>query len=135
MLRWTILCALFPSALWANTLIFGAINKFPVAQVDAATFEAIARGGIVSASDYWCAAGDYGVSQGLRSNARVYLAVPEGPSATQPGRKAVRFTFDPDAAGITPIEPQISLSVDAVGDNMTVGAAIQFCGNTGVLGF
>ncbi len=135
MRRLILILALCPSFAWANMIFFGAINRFPVAQVDAATFEVIARGGRVGARDYWCAAGDYGLSQGIRSNTRVYLAVAEGPSVTTPGRKAVRFTFDPEAAGVVPIDPQLSLSVKAVGDNMTLVAAQQFCGNTGILGF
>ena len=130
-----LILAFCPSFVWANTLFISAINRFPVAQVDAATFEVIARGGRVGARDYWCAAGDYGLSQGIRSNTRVYLAVAEGPSVASPGRTAVRFTFDPQAAGITPVSPQLSLSVDVVGDNMTLVAAQQFCGNTGILGF
>lgn len=131
----SIVLALWPGLVWADVAFVSSINRFPVAQVDNATFEVIARGGRVGARDYWCAAGDFGLSQGIRSNTRVYLAGAEGPSVTQPGRKAVRFTFDPQAAGLTPIAPQLTLSVDAVGDNMSLVAAQQFCGNTGILGF
>lgn len=130
-----VILLVWPSCVWADTLFFGAINRFEVAQVDADSFEVIASGGRVSARDYWCAAGDYGLSQGLRSNTRVYLSGREGPSVSAPGRKAVRFTFDPQAADVTPIAPQLSLSVSAVGDNMSLVAAQQFCGNTGILGF
>jgi|GEM_PF-1858730 len=127
--------ALLATGVWANGIVYTAINRFPVAIVDQANFEVIARGGRVTARHYWCAAGDYGLASGQRSNARIYISAPEGPSATTGGRKAVRFTFTPDAAGITPISPQLNLSVDAVGDNMSIAQARQFCSGSGVLGF
>lgn len=135
MRRLALIIALCPTLAWANTFLFGTESRFPVAQVDSATFEVIARGGRVNAGKYWCSAGLYGLSLGVRSNTRIYLAVAEGPSVTAPGRKAVRFTLDPEAAGITPISPQLSLSVKAVGDNMTVTAARQFCFDDTILGF
>jgi len=135
MRRLALILALCPSLVWANAFFFGTLNRFSVAQVDATKFEVIASGGRVGARNYWCAAGDYGISQGVRSNTRVYLAVAEGPSVTTPGRKAVQFTFDPEAAGITPISPQLSLSVKAVGDNMTLSAARQYCFDDTILGF
>ena len=83
--------------------------------------------GLSGDTDFWCAAGDYGLARGIRGNTRIYLAEAEGPSVSTQGRKAVQFTFDPQAAGVTPIQPRVSLSVRAVGDNMTVTAARQFC--------
>lgn len=124
-----------PNLLWAQALGFSAINRFPVVAMDSSSFEVIARGGRVTARDYWCAAGDYALSQRVASNARLYIAAPEGPSATTQGRKAVRYTLDPQASGITPISPQLSLSVKAVGDNMSVAQANQFCNSGGRLGF
>ena len=117
-----------PSALGAVGIGFTAVNRFPVAEIGNARFEVIARGGRVTAQSYWCAAGDYGISRGLRGNTRVYLAEAEGPSVSNPGRKAVQFTLDPQSAGVTPIEPRLSLSVRVPGDNMTLTAARQFCG-------
>lgn len=121
------LLILVPTGLWAAGIGFTAINRFPVVDIGNARFEVIARGGRVNAQKYWCAAGDYGLARGIRGNTRIYLAEAEGPSVSTPGRKAVQFTFDPQAAGVTPIQPRVSLSVRAVGDNMTVTAARQFC--------
>ena len=135
MSRLVLLLVLCPGLVWANPGFRGPATRFPVAQVDAATFEVIARGGRVNARRYWCAAGFYGLAQGIPSSNRIYLAVAEGPSVTTPGRKAVRFTFDPVAAGVTPIAPPLSLSVKAVGDNMSVVAAQQLCGSSGAFGF
>ncbi|WP_050928275.1 hypothetical protein [Aestuariivita boseongensis] len=135
MRRLALILVFLPNMLLADMFIFGVIHRLPAVQIDATRFEVIARGGRVGAQDYWCAAGLFGLSQGLRSNTRVYLVAPVGPSVMQPGRKAVQFTFDPQAAGVTPIAPQLTLSVKAVGDNMSLALARQFCGDMEVFGF
>ncbi|MFY9212854.1 MAG: hypothetical protein WAO69_17210 [Aestuariivita sp.] len=135
MKTFALLLALLPVSASSAGFAFSAVNRFPVAEIGNATFEVIARGGRVGARDYWCAAGDYGISLGIPSSRRMYLVAAEGLSQASPGGKAVRFTFDPDAAGVTPIQPQVSLSVKVPGDNMTLAAARQFCIGTGLFFF
>ncbi len=125
-----VLSASLPTIASASDIVFQAKNRFPVAEIGNATFEVIARGGRVGARDYWCAAGDYAFSRGARTNARIYLARPEGPSQAIPGRKAVQFTLDPQKASVTPIEPQLSLTVKVPGDNLSVALARQYCYRT-----
>ena len=119
-----------PTTALAYTIGYTAVNRFQVADIGNSRFEVIARGGRVTAQQYWCAAGDYGVRRGLQASARVYVAKAEGASLTVANRKAVQFTFDPKAAGVTPVEPQLSLTVRVPGDNMQIASARQFCRGT-----
>ncbi len=112
-----------PAALYA----FTATNRLSVADVDSAVFEVVAVPGS-GPRQFWCAAGQYALSKGARSNARIYLVSGRQPSVSEPGRTAVRFTLNPDAAGITPVEPQLTLNVDVTGDNLRVASARQYCG-------
>lgn len=114
--------ALLPLGAQAYT----ATNRLKVAPISDSVFEVVARGG-TGARDFWCAAGDYALKQGARSNARIYLAGGRQPSVSEPGRTATRFTLSPDAAGITPIAPQLVLTVDVVGDNISVASAREYC--------
>jgi len=50
-----------------------------------------------------------------------------GPGVTQSNRKAAQFTMQPDVAGIEPVTPHITLSVTAIGDNLSVASARQYC--------
>ena len=97
-------------------------DVFPVSKI---AFEVIGRPGS-AAADYWCGAGDY-VRHGLRKPAttRVYIWRAIGPSVIQSGYKAVQFSLTPPENAST--SPGYSLSVKAVGDNMTAAAAFQFC--------
>ena len=114
--------ALLPLGAQAYT----AKNRLKVAPVDGAVFEVVARVGS-GAREFWCAAADYAFAQGARSNARVYLVSGRQPSVTQPGKRAVRFTLDPQAAGITPLSPQLSLTVKVPGDNLSVASGREYC--------
>lgn len=107
---------------------FNARNNLKVAETKPSVFEVVGRPG-TSPRNYWCAAGDFVVRTAPAPKARVYLVRGPGPSISQPGRKAVQFTTDPRAAGIASTEPSMSVSVTAVGDNMSAAEAQQFCYN------
>lgn len=115
------------AALPISAHAFTTNNSYGVAPVNEAVFEVVSRRGASSPRGFWCAAGQYAFSLGVRTNTRIYLVSGRQPSVTDPGRTAVRFTLAPEAAGITPINPQLSLSVDVPGDNVSVAAAREFC--------
>jgi len=95
--------------------------------VDSAIFEVLARTA-GSGPDYWCGAADYARrALGADWTATIYIARGRGPSVTTNRRSAVHYTLDPAAAGITPIEPAISLNALKVGDNMSVQQANGYC--------
>lgn len=102
-----------------------AINRHEVFVVSDGVFEVLNEVGS-GAVDYWCGAGDYARRQ-LRAAAtqRIYIWKAIGPSATHPGKKSVQFSFSaPEGASTS---PGYSLSVKAVGDNLTTAAAYQYC--------
>ncbi|AVO39548.1 hypothetical protein C6Y53_18850 [Pukyongiella litopenaei] len=103
-----------------------AANRHEVFPVSKTVFEVIGRPGS-GAADYWCAAGDF-ARTALRSRTanRLYIWKAVGPSVTQPGRRAVQFAFSPPK-GAENVDPGYSLSVRLVGDNLTIGAAFQYC--------
>lgn len=96
-----------------------------VADLDMGVFEVVGRIGD-GAADYWCGAGDY-AQRYLRAGAteRLYIWRALGPSVSSPGKKAVQFAFRAPTGSDT--TPGLSLSVQAVGDNMTVSSAAQYC--------
>lgn len=107
---------------------FRAANKLTVAQITPAVFEVVSRPGKSGANNFWCGAADYARQRlGAPGNARIYLVQGRSPSTLSPGRAGVRFTLDPAAAGIEPIAPRTSLSVDHVGDNLSVNLGLQYC--------
>lgn len=107
---------------------FRAVNKLMVGQITPAVFEVVSRPGASGANNFWCGAADYARQRlGAPGNARIYVAQARGPSTLSPGRSGVRFTLDPAAAGIEPIAPRTSLSVDHVGDNLSVSLGQQYC--------
>ena len=112
---------LAPLAAWA----FLAENRAEVLPVSDGVFEVTNSGGS-AAQHYWCGAGDYAISQ-LRTGAtqRVYIWQALGPSVNRPGRKSVQFALQPPPGANT--TPGYSLSVRAVGDNMTAAAAREYC--------
>ena len=121
----TILFILFlslPLAAQAYT----AQNRMSVADLGGGVFEVVQRGA-AGPRDFWCAAGEYALSLGAADAARIYLVSGVQPSVSQPGRKAVRFTLSPQAAGITPVPPQLSLTVKVPGDNLRVISAREYC--------
>jgi len=123
----TILFAAACALAWpATASAFVAENLLRVNATGATQFEVVATVS-AGAKDYWCAAAQYAISQGAVANTRLYLVEGPGPSSTIPGRTAVQFTTDPAAAGITPVNPQLVLSVNVVGDNLATVAAQQYC--------
>lgn len=108
---------------WA--LGFRAQNLHDVNAVSSDTFEVIGQPGS-GAADYWCGAGDYARHKlNTAATQRIYISRAVGESQTEPGRTAVQFSLTPPADADT--SPGYSLSVKAVGDNLTSAAAIQYC--------
>jgi hypothetical protein len=106
---------------------FTADNRLKVAQVDAHTFEVIAQPG-TGTVQFWCAAGDYAFGAlNADTSQRVYLVRGRGPSATQPGKKSVQFTLNPNAKGVPTLPPQLVLNVNQPGDNLSVAHAWSYC--------
>jgi len=102
--------------------------------VNDAVFEVITRGS-GGGHEYWCGAADYArrvLKAGWKTP--IYIARGRGPSVTTGRKSSVQFTLDPQAAGITPIKPQLSLNALKVGDNMSVQQANTFC-MTDMVGF
>ncbi len=121
--KWAFVAAL--SLLPTTAFAFLAQNRAEVLPVSDGVFEVTNSGGS-SAQAYWCGAGDYAIAQ-LRVGAsqRVYIWKAEGPSVNRPGRNAVQFSLQPPPGANT--TPGYSLSVRAVGDNLTAAAAREYC--------
>lgn len=114
---------------WA--IAYRAINRHEVFPVSDTVFEVVSEVG-ASAADYWCGAGDF-VRNSMRAGAtqRIYIHRGLGPSLTRPGKKGVHFTLIPPQNADT--TPALTLSVKAVGDNMTSAMAYQYCLNNNLL--
>ena len=125
-MRQTVTAATLIALLPLGAQAFTAKNRLTVAPVTSAVFEVVGQPGS-GAAQFWCAAGEYALNQGARSNARIYVESGRQGSVTEPGKTAVRFTLSPDAAGVTPISPQLTLSTEAVGDNLSVASAREYC--------
>jgi len=98
-----------------------------VAPVNDVIFEVVPRSS-GSGPIFWCGAADYARRVlGAGWKTKIYIARGRGQSVTTNRRSAVQFTLDPAAAGITPTGPSISLNALAVGDNMSVQQANQYC--------
>ncbi len=108
-------------------MAYRAINWHEVYPVSRTVFEVVGRVGS-GATDYWCGAGDYVRNAlGDTSVRRIYIWRGIGPSVNKPGFKAVQFALTPPENADT--SPGYSLSVKAVGDNLTSIAAFQYCLN------
>ena len=119
--------ALLPILVPDAALAFSGKRNTRVAPVNDAVFEVVARGS-GTGYDYWCGAADYARrALGAGWNDTIYIARGRGQSVTTGRRSAVQFTLDAGAAGITPIEPSISLNALKVGDNMSVQQANNYC--------
>lgn len=105
---------------------FTADKRVKVNAIGNSTFEVVASGGTGNKL-YWCAAAQYARSIGVNGSNRIYLVMGPKQSQTLAGRRAVHFTTNPSAAGITPVEPQSGLSVSVPGDNLSVASAGQYC--------
>ena len=115
-------------------LAWRAYNTHVVVPVSQTVFEVVGRPGS-SAANYWCSAGDY-VRHRLRMKAttRIYIWQAIGPSVSYSNSKAVQFSLNSPVE--PPLSPGYSLSVKAVGDNLTAAAAYQYClGNSRVFPF
>jgi len=117
--------ALTPMIFAASADAWRARNWHQVNVLSPTVFEVVGQPGS-GAADYWCGAGDY-VRHSLRMPAvqRVFIWQAIGPSVRQSGRKAVQFSLNRPQASVAP--PGYSLSVKAVGDNLTAAAAFQYC--------
>ncbi|SDC89920.1 hypothetical protein [Ruegeria marina] len=105
-----------------------------VLDVDGVVFEVVPRGR-QRTGDFWCAASEYARrALGAGWNDRIYIARGRGPSVTTGRKTAVQFTMSPQAAGITPLENDLtSIRVGLkVGDNMSVNQANGYCDPTPV---
>ncbi|QBF31218.1 hypothetical protein [Thalassococcus sp. S3] len=119
--------ALALGSLPATGHAFTADNRLKVAPVSNAVFEVYGRGA-QSAREYWCAAGDYAITAlGAGATQRIYLVQGRAPSVAEPRRTSVRFSLSPEAAGITPLDPQNSITVTRIGDNIGAAHAQTFC--------
>lgn len=128
------LLALLPLLVPDAALAFSGKRSTRIAPVNKAVFEVVARGS-GTGYDYWCGASDYARrALGAEWSATIYIARGRGTSVTTGRRSAVQFTLDPDAAGITPVPPSLSLNALKVGDNMSVQQANTYC-NMGPLRF
>ena len=102
---------------------FEAVNRLIVVPLNAAEFEVIeARG--EGARGLWCAAADYALRKG--GSGRLYVSRARGRSVSGAGRIGVTFTLDETRLSAAPFR-SYSVSVNAVGENLPVRHAYQFC--------
>jgi hypothetical protein len=108
-----------------SALAWYAYNRHEVLPVSEGVFEVVGRPGS-GAVDYWCAAGDFSISQvRTKANQRVYVWKAIGPSVNRPGKKAVQFAYGPPEGGDT--SDSYSVSVKRPGENMSASFAKQYC--------
>ncbi|MBI6629868.1 hypothetical protein [Pontibaca salina] len=125
-MRYVALSALLLAISWSSAaLAWRAVNRQEVFALPQGGFEVLSRPG-AGPAQFWCAAGDY-ARRVLNTAAvqRLYIQRGVGPSVTRPGTKAVQFALNPPPGAAT--EHGYSLSIDAVGYNLTSAAAHQFC--------
>jgi hypothetical protein len=107
---------------------FRGMRGARVNPVDQNVFEVVPRGSQTSGRDFWCGAGEYAYRE-LRAawSDRIFIVQGRSQSVTTERRSAVQFTMNPEAAGIVPIQPALSLNAMKVGDNMSVTSAFNYC--------
>lgn len=94
--------------------------------VNANEFEVMLNAG-ATYDGYWCGASEYARRRlGAAWSDRVYVASTISPSVTTDRASAVRFTLDPQALGIEPIELNFR-SGFKVGDSMSITQANTRC--------
>ena len=127
MIKGAAILAVLASALPQSASAFVGKRGTRIAPVSSAVFEVVVSntGGV---HNYWCGASSY-ARRVLKvdGTTKIYIARGPGPSLTSSRKSAVHFTIDPAAAGIEPIEPQISLALLTVGDNMSAQQAEVYC--------
>ena len=127
MIRASLLAAIFaapvvPAAHAASD--YHTENRLTINQIDADSFEIIEARGF-GGWQFWCAAGRY-VKRGLgQSRGHLFVESPRGPAKTQPGSIGIVFTTKPVD---NPVRAQ-SVSVNLVGQTMSIGKAADFCQN------
>lgn len=119
--------ALLPMLVPDAALAFTGRRGTRAAPVNNAVFEVVPRGSGIG-PDFWCGAAEYARRElGAAWSDKIYIARGRGQSVTTGRRSSVQFTLNPEAAGITPIEPSLSLNALKVGDNMSVTQANGYC--------
>lgn len=114
-------------AIWALVLAAGpgwagTSSPSEVAEVSGGLYEVTPRKSRAT-SDFWCAIGTYAVRQlGKPVGQEIYVWRGRGPGAG--GRSSVRFGFAPPPGGAV---ASASLSVDTVGNSLSVAQAQQTC--------
>lgn len=106
-------------------LAWRAWNRHEVLPVSENTFEVVSRVGS-GPREFWCGAGDFVYRRmGAPGVQRIYIVKAIGESVNRPGRKAVQFSLIAPKGVST--NPGYSLSVKAVGDNLSAASAQQYC--------
>lgn len=104
---------------------FTASNLLRVNPVSEGTFEVIGRGGIQT-GDYWCAAAEYLLYNGMNNaTRRIYVVRELGYAETENRRSAVQFSLTAPEGVDT--RPGFTLSVKRVGENLSSGSARNYC--------
>ena len=110
-----------------NASAWRAMNWHEVTPLSGGVIEVVGEAG-AGAMDYWCAIGDYAYRYlHTQGNERIYVWREMGPSVTQPGRRAVHFSFTPPPGAST--ERGYVLTVKKVGYNIRSASARQYCYN------
>ena len=116
--------AILISGLPASANSFKAMNRLVVNPLTVTEFEVVQRPGS-SPKKIWCAASDYTQNAlGQSSKTDIIIKTPSGPSVTEPGKKGVGFTIDPNQ--VTPVKSS-SVSIKTVGASMSASHAATFC--------
>lgn len=78
----------------------------------------------------WCGAGEHAIAQlGAGSTERVYIQRGVGPSVNDPSNRSVIFSLTPPPSGAVRSN---SIDVSLVGNNLSAGAAWQYCFNRNI---
>lgn len=107
---------------------FEAVNKMQVKETDADGFEVSSGDKNTNATAFWCAAGDFVLTEQLEpDDTLIYVLTAIGDATSQSGDTNVIFTIQPTddltAKGVTTGDTR----VDTVGYNMTAFAAKDIC--------
>ncbi|MEP2027889.1 MAG: hypothetical protein ABJI96_04160 [Paracoccaceae bacterium] len=112
------------SGLPASANSFKAMNRLDVNPLTATEFEVIQRPR-TRPKKIWCAASDYTQNAlGLPSKTEIFIKTPSGSSVTEPGKKGVGFTVDPNQ--VSPVKSS-SVSIKTAGVSMSASHAATFC--------
>lgn len=114
--------------LMASAKPYTAENFLKVWALGPVTFEVIEANG-EGARGIWCAAASY-AERRLRIDPAsiIYISVPRGPSTSQPKRKGVVFTLDPDTLPETAVQQQLSFATTrSAGTSFPSYLARSFC--------